>query len=121
MCQTNLSKHWMFLTNTGFKYSDGNFQFLRFFSNRWKKTPKTLLKAYLTSQTITGLFLNCLMIQYNSKKNLLIAEYLLLLMQLRFYVRKKLEIRHAVLDTFSLVAVRKNFAISKNQEMSLSL
>ena len=33
-----------------------------------KKTPKTLLKAYLTSQTITGLFLNCLMIQYNSKK-----------------------------------------------------
>ena len=86
-----------------------------------KKTPKTLLKAYLTSQTITGLFLNCLMIQYNSKKNLLIAEYLLLLMQLRFYVRKKLEIRLAVLDTFSLVAVRKNFAISKNQEMSLSL
>ena len=59
----------MFLTNTGFKYSGDNFHFLRFYSNRLKKNPKTLLKAYLTSQTVTGLFLNCLFIQFKSKKN----------------------------------------------------
>ena len=50
-----------------------------------ENTPKKLLKAYLASQTVTGLFLNCVFFQFNSKKILLIVECLLLLTQVKFY------------------------------------
>ena len=53
------------------------------------KYPKTLLKVYLASQILTALFFNCVFFQFSSKKILLIAEYLLLLMQLKFYMMKK--------------------------------
>ena len=44
------------------------------------KYPKTLLKVYLASQIFTALFFNCVFFKFSSKKIILIAEYLLLLM-----------------------------------------
>ena len=60
------------------------------------KYPKKLLKAYLASQTVTGLFLNCVVFQFSSKKILLIVECLLLLTQLKFYMVKMLKNRHSM-------------------------
>ena len=56
--------------------------------------PQKLLKVYVASQTVPGLFLNCEFFQFSSKKILLIEEFLLLLMQSKFYMVNMLKIRH---------------------------
>ena len=80
------------------------------------KYPKTLLKVYLASQIYMGLFFVCVFLQFSSQKILLIAEYLLLLMQLKFYMvrRWKFVIRYYfnARTLTGLLAVREIFDFS---------
>ena len=53
-------------------------------------TPKNLLKLYLASQIFTALFvLELGILQIQQQKNSIDAEYLLLRMQLKFYMAKR--------------------------------
>ena len=53
-----------------------------------EKYPKTLLKVYIASQNFHGSVLLLRILPIQQQKILLIVEYLLLLMQLKFYMMK---------------------------------
>ena len=62
-----------------------------------EKYPKSFIKLYLASQTAIGMLLNCVFFKFSSKKIILIAENLSLLIQLKFYMVERLKIRHSIL------------------------
>ena len=62
-----------------------------------EKYPKSFIKLHLASQTAIGMLLNCVFFKFSSKKIILIAENLSLLIQLKFYMVERLKIRHSIL------------------------
>ena len=63
-------------------------QHSRFFSNKWK-ISQNFIKIISHIANFTALFLNCVFFKFSSKKILSIAEYLLSLMRLKFYMVKR--------------------------------
>ena len=76
-----------------------------------ENSTKTLLKVYLASQIFTGVFFNCVFFQFSSKKILLIAEYLLLLMQMKFSMVKRW--KFAIRYYFNACTLASLFAVGK--------
>ena len=85
-----------------------------------ENTPKTLLKVYVASQIFMVLFvLELGILQIQQQKNSIDAVYLLLRMQLKFYMAKKWELfiwyYFNAWTLTGLLAVRNIFAFPKDQ------
>ena len=99
LCQTNLSKYLMLLASSGFQYSVGNlgksiFVYLYSLLVTNGRFPQNLIKSISRIANFPDLFRNCVFFQFKRKKTLLIAEYLLVLMQLKFsMVKTQLHLR----------------------------
>ena len=86
------NKHWIPI----FQRQFGQINICNSLVTDGKYSKKKLLKIYLASQTVMGLFLNSVFFQLSSQKALLIVRYLPLPMQLKFKMVKMLNIRHSM-------------------------
>ena len=83
-----------------------------------ENSAKTLLKEYLTSQTINSLFFNCVFIQFNSKKVILILQYLLLPLQLTLHKKSSFWLKISSVNvTETAVSCRNSEEILKKALM----